>query len=102
MNEAELEEHVRVLCLDLGILRFHVPDSRRMDAGLPDDVLIGPYGMLWRECKTQTGQLRTMQRVVRDALVDLGHDWAIWRPEDLLSGRIQRELIAISAMGQAA
>ncbi len=95
MSEAELEEHIRALCLDLGVLRFHVRDSRGMNRGLPDDILIGARGVLWRECKTQKGRLTPEQRMVGEALTALGQDWAVWRPADLLSRRIVSELAGL-------
>jgi hypothetical protein len=96
MSEAELEEGIRALCKDLGILRFHVRDSRGMNRGLPDDILIGPRGILWRECKDQKRKLTPEQRATGEALTALGQDFAVWRPEDLLSWRIARELIELS------
>jgi hypothetical protein len=102
MSEAELEEGIRALCKDLGILRFHVKDSRGTNAGLPDDILIGPGGVLWRECKTQKGQLTNAQWAVANALNLAGQDWNTWRPADLLSGQIARELAALAGFGGAA
>jgi hypothetical protein len=96
MTEAELERHINQLCAGLGILRFHVPDSRGMERGLPDDILIGTYGTLWRECKTEKGKLRPEQTRVGMQLAAHGQDYAVWRPSDLISGRIARELTAIS------
>lgn len=98
MSEGELEEQIRTLCLDLGILRFHVPDSRGMTHGFPDDVLIGKRGVLWRECKDQKKKATPEQRQVGTALVGLGQDYALWRPADLVSGRIARELAAVSGL----
>ncbi len=100
MSERELEEHIRELCRGLGVLRFHVRDSRGMNRGMPDDVLIGAGGILWRECKTQKGRLTPEQQDTGEALAALGQDYALWRPADLLSGRIARELEIIS--GRAA
>jgi hypothetical protein len=96
MSEAELEEHIRKLCTDLGTVRFHVRDSRGMTPGFPDDLLVGSRGLLWRECKTQKGKLTAAQAEVGQALTGLGYDWAVWRPSDLLSGQVARELTAIS------
>jgi len=103
MTEAELEEHVRVLCKDLGVLRFHVRDSRGMNRGLPDDILIGARGVvLWRECKTQRGRLTPEQREIGEALTALGQDYGVWRPISLLNGHVGRELTAISRLAGAA
>jgi hypothetical protein len=96
MSEAQLEEHIRSACKQLGILRFHVRHSLGTTAGLPDDILIGPNGLLWRECKTAKGKLTPAQQKTGEALTAAGQDWATWRPGDWLSGRIARELAAIA------
>lgn len=101
MTEAELEEQIRKLCEDLHVFRYHLPDSRRVDAGFPDDVLIGPGGVLFRECKTEKGTLRAAQRLVIGLLEAAGADVKVWRPSDLYSGTIQREIIGVSALKQA-
>jgi hypothetical protein len=98
MTEAELEEHVRALCADLGVLRFHVRHSRGMTAGWPDDVLIGARGILYRELKTEWGRLSAEQRDTGQAITRAGGSWRIWRPSDLLSGRISAELTEIAAV----
>jgi hypothetical protein len=96
MTEDELEEQIRQHCLARDILRFHVRDARGMTRGLPDDILIGHRGsVLWRECKSSTGTLSTEQRQIRNRLLALGEDWALWRPADLRSGLIVAELEAI-------
>jgi hypothetical protein len=103
MSEGELEEFVLEACKDLGILRFHNPDSRRVrERGLPDDILIGPRGVLWRELKNMTRKLTPEQEQVGRDLLENGQDWAVWRPADRLSGRIVRELRAIARIGAAA
>ena len=56
MSEAELEEQVRDACKKLGVIRIHIYHARGTTAGVPDDVLIGPRGVLWRELKTMTGK----------------------------------------------
>jgi hypothetical protein len=98
MSEARLEEHVRGACKELGILRFHVRVSLGTTAGLPDDILIGPRGILWRECKTAKGKLTPAQVKTGEALTAAGQDWDCWRPADWFSGRIASELAAISGL----
>jgi len=94
VTEAELEESIRQLCLALGVLRFHVRDSRGMNRGFPDDLLIGRRGILWRECKSAGGTLTPEQRQVGYALQALGADWDVWRPRDW-PYRIRYEIEAI-------
>ena len=96
MSEAALEEHVRQLCKDLAVYRYHVPDSRRSESGFPDDVLVGPHGVLFRELKTERGPVAPRQKVIHTLLVMAGADFAVWRPRDLLSGQIAAEIAAVS------
>ena len=56
MSEDELEEQVRDACKKLGVLRIHIRYTRAPLPDVPDDVLIGPRGVLWRELKTMAGQ----------------------------------------------
>jgi len=98
MSEAGLEK-VQELCEGFGILRFHNPDSRRVrEKGLPDDILIGARGVLWRELKNMKRKLTPEQEKVGEQLTAHGQDWAVWRPTDLLSRRIEFELRAISGL----
>lgn len=82
------------LCVRLGVRWYHAYDSRRSVPGWPDLVLIG-QGIIYRELKSATGTLRPDQRDWRDMLRAAGADWAIWRPADLESGRIEAELRAL-------
>lgn len=95
MSEDTLSEEVRTLAKDLRLFAYHTPDSRRSAPGFPDWVFISPQGVLWRELKTQDGELSSSQRCVRNFLIAAGHDWAVWRPADLRSGRIEQELRAL-------
>ena len=97
MSEAKLEEHVRELCKGLGIVRIHIYLSRGTTPGVPDDILIGPRGILWRELKTMKGKVSPAQQAMGEALQEAGQDWAVWRPASLLSGAIAAELAGISA-----
>lgn len=101
MTEAELEEEIRDACKKLGIIRFHVRFSLGTTPGLPDDILIGPRGILWRECKTRKGKLTAAQVSAGEALRAAGQDWDVWRPEDWFSGRIAQELAALARPGAA-
>lgn len=74
---------------------YHIPDSRLAPAGWPDLTIIGPGGILFRELKTATGRLRTQQRHIIDILTAIHEDVDVWRPDDLTSGRIIRELDVI-------
>lgn len=95
MTEAELDAQVRQLLCQLGLFGYHVHDSRRSAAGWPDWVIVGRT-VLYRELKSETGGLSPEQRRVRNLLLAADADWALWRPSDLRSGRIHRELAAAS------
>jgi hypothetical protein len=64
--------------------------------GWPDCSLLGTLAAAFRELKDTTravspAQLRTGQRMQQAGL-----DWDVWRPADYRSGRIERELAALS------
>ncbi len=104
-----LEAHVRKLMKDLGLTGFHVEKSLDVEKnqknvsvkGWPDWTIRGPHGVLFRELKSQRGRVEPEQREWLDALAADGADVGVWRPSDLLSGRIQRELMAISRLAGA-
>lgn len=88
-----LDAHVRRLLTAYGLAATsHHCDMRRSRGGLPDWVIVGRDVILFRELKSEYGQLQPAQRAWRDALVGAGANWAIWRPSDLLSGLIEYQL----------
>ena len=93
-----LDAHVRRLCDDLDLLRYHTHDSRRSPRGFPDLVVCGLGGVLFRELKTQRGTVKPEQQAWLDTLAAAGADAGVWRPADLLSGRIGRELAALAGL----
>ena len=95
MTEKELESALCRLLRELGLFGFHAYDSRRSAPGWPDWVIVGSR-LLFRELKSDAGDLTRDQRRVRNLLVTAGADWAVWTPRDLRSGRIARELTAIT------
>lgn len=97
MREAELDKAIRGLCDGFRLLRYHTTDSRRCPVGFPDLVIAGPRGMLFRELKATRGYTSKVQAQWLDMLARHG-DAAVWTPYDLLSGRVARELRAVSAL----
>ena len=91
-----LDAHVRRLLRDLNLRGYHTHDSRRSHGGYPDWTIVGTGGVLFRELKTQRGKVSPGQQQWLAALTAARQDADVWRPEDLLSGRIARELAAIS------
>ena len=104
MTERELQEHVRKLCGDLGLYHYHTHDSRRSQQGFPDSLIMNlrTGRVLWRELKTQSGKLSHDQKIISYALAAGGHDWQVWRPADLMDGRIAAQLVALAGLNAAA
>jgi hypothetical protein len=112
MTEAELQLKVTSgtgrepgLCAQLGLKWFHVHDSRRSPSGWPDLVIARhhvhghPWGaVVFRELKAQAGKVTPAQEAWLEALTWAGLDAGVWRPSDLLSGRIARELAAVAGL----
>jgi hypothetical protein len=96
MSEDHLEEQVRGICAQLGVHRQHQHNSQKSEAGWPDDQLVGPGGILYRELKTEKGTVSPEQSRVIGLLRAAGADVQVWRPRDLLSGRVAREIAAIA------
>lgn len=96
MTEAQLMESIRDLLRYHRLLAFHATDSRRCwGPGLPDLVIVGGSGVIYREVKTERGQLDAEQSIWRWRLQAAGADWGLWRPADLQSGRVDNELRAV-------
>lgn len=99
MSERELDQGVRRILHDLpGLNWYHTYDSRRSNSGFPDLVVIGPAGVMWRELKTATGRTTAAQNQWIDALRRARQDVDVWRPTDLMDGRIARELAALAGL----
>lgn len=75
-------------------VRYHTKDSRGSQAGFPDLVLASKVRgrLLFRELKSDTGRMRPEQVVTLEVLAACGADTGVWRPADLLSGRVLAEL----------
>lgn len=102
MSEGDLMGHIARLCRDLGLLAYHTHDSRRSERGYPDWTIVGPSGLLFRECKDEVKKPTTEQVKWLTALRAVGYDADLWRPSDLLAGRVQQELVALARMAAAA
>ena len=97
MTEAELDAEAAQIAEELGVWTMAIPDSRRMPArGWPDRVFIGPRGHLFRELKTAAGVLTHDQRLLGYRMKAAGLNWAVWRPADVASGKVRRELQSIA------
>jgi hypothetical protein len=94
MTEAALQSAVVQLCKLYGLKCHHQRYSIGSGAGWPDLTIAGRR-LLFRELKSATGKVTRAQGEWGDWLMAAGGDWAVWRPADLRSGRVQRELEAI-------
>jgi hypothetical protein len=102
MSEAVLQRHTIALATDVGWRYYHAPDNRpnargrvqRVVAGWPDLVLVHRERrrIMYRELKTQTGRVAPDQVEWLDLLRIAGADVDVWRPIDLLEGRIWQQL----------
>lgn len=66
------------------------------DAGLPDLVIVGRRGVLFRELKSEVGRLSKEQARWTTTLAVAGADCATWRPSMLRSGQIEAEIRAVA------
>ncbi|MGG7653524.1 VRR-NUC domain-containing protein [Kocuria rosea] len=93
-SEDQLQNHVLQLATVFGWRFHHETDSRRSRPGFPDLVLVHPKlgRVLWRELKSERGRVRPEQREWISDLQAAEADADIWRPRDVVSGRIEKEL----------
>jgi hypothetical protein len=95
VTEQQLQGAVIDMCRLYGIAWYHPYFSRRSVPGWPDLAICGTRGFITRELKTATGKITEAQQRWGWMLRQAGVSWAVWRPDDLRSGRIQRELLDI-------
>lgn len=94
-EETELLHVVIRLCDGMGLWWWHDYSFKINRRGLPDLLVLGKQGAMWRELKSQDGRHSLDQLRVQRLIVRAGWDYDTWRPGDLISGRIAAELAAI-------
>lgn len=104
MSEDDLLASVVELAQLRGILVHHSRPARMKDGrwvtpitgdkGLPDLILVGSRGVLFRELKAQKGRTTEEQNTWLARLLKARADAAVWRPSDWPT-RIHTELEAI-------
>lgn len=104
MTERELENAVRRILKDLPtVWARHESDSRGARAGWPDWTFLQRAqclgGAMFRELKRERENPTKAQQECLTYLDAAGLDADVWRPSDLLSGRIARELATLAGMG---
>ena len=98
MTERQLEHGIRAILADLPSLRwYHTFDSRRSPGGFPDMTIVGQR-VIYRELKTAKGKVTDTQAGWLHALVMAEQDACVWRPADLVSGLIGRQLAALAGL----
>lgn len=117
MSEDDLLRTVLDMAKLFGLRTAHFRAARRMGKdgeerwetpvqgdgkGFPDLTIAGHGGVLFRELKSRSGVLSPEQVDWLHALVGPDIDGAVWRPADLKSGRIERELRALRTANQSA
>lgn len=95
MPESALQEAVQQRCDALGLLWYHVNDSRRDNPGMPDLLIVGKV-TLFVELKSMRGRLRPEQDAFMKALQNSGQQVLLWRPVHLFDGAIDRTLRAVA------
>lgn len=93
---------VIAVCKQVGLLWYHTHRSDRSPAGYPDLHIVGLGADLYRELKKESGAVTEAQQVWLGSLEELGYDVGVWRPSDLLSGRVAEQLAAIRSARQGA
>lgn len=106
MTEDQLLSQVLELCAWLGVTTAHFRPARTVQGwrtavsgdgkGFPDLVLVAGGQLVFRELKSESGQLDPGQRRWRDVLQRHGQDWGLWRPSQWLDGEIRAELDALT------
>lgn len=95
-EEALLAEVLRLTELH-GCITHHCNQAFRCTGdGLPDLIVCAPYGLLLAELKTDYGVLSSAQVTWKHTLLAAGAQWRLWRPQELHSGLIERQLIEIA------
>jgi hypothetical protein len=91
MTEQQLQAAVVKLCKLYGLTVYHPWISIRSEPGWPDLFICGSAAIA-RELKREDGNATGAQNMWGTTLRRAGIAWDVWRPSDLHSGRIQREL----------
>jgi len=93
--EAALQKAVTDLCTLFRLKWYHANLPIWDKRGWPDLVIGGRHGTIFRELKKEDGTVSPDQAEWGALLAAAGISWDVWRPSDLRSGRIKRELEAI-------
>ena len=98
MNEAQQLMFIASRCAENSLLWHHCNDSKRCtgSAGMPDVIIVGVRGMLFRELKTGIGRRSAKQTEWYWNLKAVGADVGTWREDDFNNGTVEREIAALA------
>lgn len=84
-TEKELTDWVLGVAAASGWLTHHNPDSRRVQPGIPDLILLRPPKLLFIELKRlgKGGTLREKQKRWIDSLQRCGQEALVWTPAEI-------------------
>lgn len=83
ISEKALTTQVKQLARVMDWLPYHTWRSIHSDPGFPDLVLVRPPRLVFAELKVGKGKLSPHQERWRDALIEAGCEWYLWREDDL-------------------
>ena len=67
--------------------------------GLADLIIIGPGGIIFRECKPHPGAHPSAAQVAwKYAILGAGGDWALWTPQSVTDGTVAEDLRRVAAV----
>lgn len=98
MPEKPIADIAAILSEHASLLWHHCPDGRGChgSAGLPDFLIIGPKGSMWREVKPHAGEHPAGPQIAwKYGLLQFGENWSVWTIADVNSGRVRREIEAL-------
>lgn len=106
--ESQLLSDVRAIVKDYNIVNvrrpllliYHTHRSDHSEAGYPDLHIVSEADSLYRELKADGKHPEPAQAEWLDMLERQGRNVGVWRPEDMASGRIHREILELVAAGQ--
>lgn len=102
-GEQMLAKIIDLLELYPGVRWFHSYDARRDKMpGMPDLIIAGPGGVMFRECKGPAEELRGPQLAWRRMFQAADADYDVWRPADWNAGRIKTQIMNIAGYDVAA
>lgn len=101
MKESELVAVILELGMRLGFMACHFRPALtnkgwrtavQGDVGFPD-IVLAKYGrVIVAECKSKVGRVTKEQEAWLLRLVSVANEAYVWRPEDWLSGKIEKVL----------